>query len=94
MIARIEMLEKLGFTSKFNLSNDKLKSNESNNIYSSQQVKFAQLYQSISDSEKSFDIYAIQTVNGERGLLLNQITVNSEISTIKFISEMLNHPQS
>ncbi len=88
------MLEKLGFTSKFNLSFDKLKSFDSNLIYNLHQIKYANLYKSISDGEKNIDIYAIQTVNGERGLLLNNSTLNIEVISVRFINEMLIQSKS
>ena len=55
MNARIKMLEKLGFTSKFILNNGELKSTDSRNCYDSKQVKVINFYTFITDDDKNFE---------------------------------------
>jgi hypothetical protein len=87
LVACINKLNRLGFTTQFQARDNGLISLESETIYFPDEVEIVDFYrfEGESDPEDSAILYAISTQSGERGTLTDAYGMYSDIKISEFI---------
>ena len=82
-----KMLEDEGFNTQFLALSEGIKSLASDRVYTPGQVKVLSFYrfEGNSDPEDNAILYALDTVSGERGLLIDAYGAEGDINITKFI---------
>ena len=90
LVACTTMLDKLGFTTQFKATSNGLKSLTTDRTYKPNEVKVVNFYrfEGESDPEDNSILYAIESVNGERGTLTDGYGPSSDTLVSKFILEV------
>lgn len=80
-------LKEEGFTEEYSVKGNLLKSDESGRSYTSDDVKIVNFYRFEGESDPSDNsiLYALQTEDGKKGLLINAYGMYSDADVGKFI---------
>ncbi|ABG60147.1 hypothetical protein [Cytophaga hutchinsonii] len=82
-----KMLEEQGFKTQFLALREGIKSLASDRVYTPAQVKIVSFYrfEGNSDPEDNAILYSLETVSGERGLLIDAYGAEGDINITNFI---------
>ena len=83
----ISMLEELGFKAHFKASKEGLESLSTNYIYFPAEIKIVNFYrfEGASNPEDNSILYAIEAINGERGILIDAYGPDNDSQVSDFI---------
>jgi len=87
-----KMLEQTGFNTQFLVLKEGIKSLASDRLYKPNQVEIVNFYRFEGDSnpEDNAILYAIDTVSGEKGQLIDAYGSEGDINTTNFIVQVEN----
>jgi hypothetical protein len=90
LVSCTNMLEKLGFTTQFSATSRGLKSLTTQCIYTPDEVKVLNFYRFEGESNPSDNaiLYAIETINGERGTLTDAYGPDSDKDVSEFMEQV------
>ncbi|MEP6932256.1 MAG: hypothetical protein ABI850_19690 [Flavobacterium sp.] len=90
LITVLAEVEKLGFTSQFEVNGKSLVSLKTNSRYSADQIKIAHFYrfEGESNPEDSSIMYAIETYDKEKGTLVDGFGTSADPATADFMRKV------